>query len=65
MNWFGFLYAFIVCIVICSALLLSIKLQKNAEQTSPANHRPFETSGTASADSAARAEAMPEASGDS
>ena len=35
------------------------------EQASPANHRPSGTSGTASADSAARAEAMPEASGDS
>jgi len=41
-------------------------LQKNeAEQTSPANHRPFGTSGMSSADSASRAEAMPEASGDS
>jgi len=41
-------------------------LQKNeAEQASPANHRPFGTSSMASANSAARAEAMPEASGDS
>jgi len=35
------------------------------EQASPANHRHFGTSGMASADFAARAEAMPEASGDS
>jgi len=35
------------------------------EQPSPVNHRPFGTSGMASADSASRAEAMPEASGDS
>ena len=43
-----------------------IRLAKEkSEQTSPANHRPSGTSGTASADSAARAKAMPEASGDS
>jgi len=59
------------------------KIRKNAEQTSPANHRPFGTSGMASAYSGwqmrgkgekglpvspslgARAEPMPEASGDS
>jgi len=35
------------------------------EQTSSANHRPFGTSGMAPADSAPRAGAMPEASGDS
>jgi len=35
------------------------------QQTSPANHRPSGTSGMASAGSASRAEAMPEASGDS
>ena len=34
-----------------------------SQQTGPANHRPFGTSGMASADYAARAEAMPEASG--
>jgi len=39
--------------------------RKEAEQASPANHRPFGTSGMASANSASRAEAMPEASGDS
>jgi len=39
--------------------------KKKAEQASPANHRLFGTSGMASANSAARAEAMPEANGDS
>ena len=39
--------------------------KKLSEQTSPANPRPFGTSGTASAGSATRAEDMPEASGDS
>jgi len=38
---------------------------KEAEQTSPANHRPFGTSGMAPADPASRAGATPEASGDS
>jgi len=38
---------------------------KKAQQTSPANPRPFGTSGMASADSASRAEAIPEATGDS
>jgi len=59
------------------------KQKKMSKRTSPANHRPFGTSGMASADSGwqmrgkgenglpvspslgARAEAMPEASGDS
>jgi len=40
-------------------------VKEKSQQTSPANHRPFGTPGMASADSAARAEAMPEASGDS
>jgi len=39
--------------------------KKKVEQASPANHRPSGTSGMASANSASRAEAMPEASGDS
>jgi len=39
--------------------------KKESEQASPANHRPSGTSGMASANSAARAEAMPEASRDS
>ena len=38
---------------------------KNTERASPANHRPSGTSGMASANSASRAKAMPEASGDS
>jgi hypothetical protein len=42
----------------------NIRKQK-VEQTGPANHRPFGTSGMAPADSASRAGAMPEASGDS
>jgi len=40
-------------------------MKSKSELASPANHRPFGTSGMASADSAARAEAMPESSGDS
>jgi len=40
-------------------------MEQEVEPTSPANPRPFGTSGMASADSASRAEAMLEASGDS
>jgi len=45
--------------------LLKFSMRNKAEQTSPANHRPFGTSGTAPASSASRAGAVPEASGDS
>jgi len=44
---------------------IGILLEKQSEQASPANHRPFGTSGMAPADSAPRAGATPEASGDS
>jgi len=42
-----------------------VSKRKKAQLTGPANHRPFGTSGMAPADSASRAGAMPEASGDS
>jgi hypothetical protein len=63
----GLYAAFIYMIFLGSAAVVFwvLAAKNKVEQTGPANHRPFVTSGMAPADSASRAGAMPEASGDS
>ena len=66
--WIGLpaLLIALICVVGRVAYPVDIRKHTNTtEQTGPANHRPFGTSGMAPAYSASRAGAMPEASGDS